>query len=339
MKVSAVIPTYNRRAYIKRAVDSILAQTVPVDEIVIIDDEKSTDGMAEAAAELYGSRVRVVREGGGLSGARRRGVQEAKGEWVAFLDSDDEWAPDRNRQFLETATRVSSDVAWIFGNLRIVSDQGDGITLFEEFGLTVKGSHEVFIDTWSIHFPFQFGLLQGSFIRRSVLIQLDCFSEGLQHSEDLLAGYQVASLYKFAAIPSVVGKYYRTTDLTSNSALLKGNGGPDYFRARTLCFALVMKTGVRRPWNTLYASATRGLCMALVKQGKSPGTLAFQQFRYGGVSAKGVAFYCAAVFGRVGILAWNAVAEWRRKLFPEQARIEKAGGFRAAVRGAHDAKK
>jgi glycosyltransferase involved in cell wall biosynthesis len=338
MKVSAVIPTYNRRDYIKRAVDSILAQTVPVDEVIIVDDELSTDGMTEAVARLYGSRVRVVREGGGLSGARRRGVHEARGEWIAFLDSDDEWAPDRNREFLEAAARVPSDVAWIFGDMRVVTDEGEGTTLFEEFGLKVEERLQVFTDTLSVHFPFQFGLLQGSFIRRSVLVQLDCFNEGLQHSEDLLAGYQVACRYRFAAIPSVVGKYFRTSDLTPNSALLKGFNGPDYFRSRMLCFALVIQAGhQRRPWNVRYASAARGLCKVLVRQGKSPGSLGVRQFRFGGISAKGIAFLCATMFGRKGVQTWNAVADLRRKVFPEQVRVEKTSGLNASVRSARNA--
>jgi glycosyltransferase involved in cell wall biosynthesis len=337
MKVSAIIPTYNRRDYIKRAVDSVLAQTVPVDEIIVVDDELSTDGITEFVATWYGSRVRVVRQGGGLSGARRRGVHEARGEWIAFLDSDDEWAPDRNREFLEAAARVPSDVAWIFGDLRVVTDAGEGTTLFEEFGLRVEERLQVFADSLSVQFPFQFGLLQGSFIRRSVLVELDCFSEGLQHSEDLLAGFQVACRFRFAAIPSVVGKYFRTSDLTPNSALLKGFNGPDYFRSRMLCFALAVQTGHRRPWNTRYASVTRGLCKVLVKQGKSPAGLGVQQFRFGGISAKGIAFLCAAMFGRKGVQTWNAVADFRRKVCPEQVSVEKTSGLKASIRSANNA--
>ena len=270
MKVSAVIPTYNRREYIQRAVDSVLAQTVPVDEIIVVDDELSTDGMTEAVANWYGSKVRVVRQGGGLSGARRRGVQEARGEWIEFQDSDDEWTPDRNRQFMEAAAQVPSDVAWLFGDLRVVTDEGDVTSLYEEFGLSVEGDLQVFSDTMRVVYPFHFGLLQGSFIRRSALLELDCFNEGLQHSEDLLAAFQFACRpYRFAAIPSVVGKYFRTSDLTVNSAVVKGHHGADYFRSRMLCFALMVQAGRRRPWNLEYASAARELSRVLARQGKS----------------------------------------------------------------------
>src|SRR3954470_765888 len=106
MNVSAIIPTFNRRQYIQRAIDSVLAQTLPVDEIIVIDDG-STDGTAEAVEAWYGSRIRVIRqENSGVSGARRRGIQEARGEWIAFLDSDDEWIPERTAQLLHAAERV-----------------------------------------------------------------------------------------------------------------------------------------------------------------------------------------------------------------------------------------
>jgi glycosyltransferase involved in cell wall biosynthesis len=173
MKVSAIIPTFNRLAYIPRAIDSLLAQTVPVDEVIIVDDG-STDGTAEMIEARYGSRVRVVRQQNtGVSGARRRGIQEARGEWIAFLDSDDQWMPERNRQLLEAATRVPADVAWLFGDMRVVTDQGSPTTLFEEYGLSVKESPHIFADSLSVQYPFQFCMLQGSFIRRSVLVQLD----------------------------------------------------------------------------------------------------------------------------------------------------------------------
>lgn len=331
MKVSVVIPTFNRRAYLRRSVDSALSQTVPVDEVIIVDDEHSTDRIEEAVEAFHDSRVRVVKQGGGLSGARRRGVQEARGEWIAFLDSDDEWTSERNRQLLDAAALLPADVAWIFGNMRVVTDEGS-TTLYEEFGLSVTDCPQVFEDTLSVHYPFQFGLLQGSLIRRSVLLELNCFSEGLQHSEDLLAGFQVARHHRFAAIPFVVGSYFRTSDLAANSALLKGLSGPDYFRARVLAFASVIESGRRRPWNMRYAHETRGLYMALAKQGRASRRLALQQFRYGGVSAKGIAFLCAAILGRRGIQAWSAIAKLRRRhLHSAQTKGAASTGFQSYV--------
>jgi glycosyltransferase involved in cell wall biosynthesis len=313
MMVSAVIATFNRRNYIRRSLDSALAQTRPVDEIIVVDDVRSTDGTREAIEKWYGSRVRVVTEAGGLSGARRRGVREAKGEWIAFLDSDDDWTPDRNRELLGAAEQVPADVAWIFGDMREVTDDGDETTLFGHFGLSLNTSPEIFPDAITVQYPFQFGLLQGSLIRRKTLLEIDCFNEGLQSSEDLLVGFQIACRYKFAAIPSIVGRYFQTSDLAATSASVKGVFGPDYYRARMLAFASVINSGRRRPWNARYAAEVRGLCKVLAKRGKVERRLALQQFRFGGGSLKGVAFLCAAMFGVKGLHAWEAIAALRKK--------------------------
>ncbi len=313
MNVSAIIPTYNRRSYIRRAIDSVLSQTVPVDEVIIIDDG-STDDTANAVEEWYGSRVRVVRQQqSGVAGARRRGIQEARGEWIAFLDSDDEWTPQRNEKLSFAAARVPSDVAWIFGDLCVVTDRGEGKTLFEEHGLSIPESPHVFADSLSVQYPFQFPMLQGSFIRRNVLTELDCFSSGLRSDDDLLAGFHVACRYKFAAVSSIVGKYFRTSDLAASSVVVNGVYGPDHFRSRMMAFALVAESGQRRPWNMRYAEEVRGLCKLLATKGTMTRSLAMQQFRFGGVSAKGLAFLCAAMFGGGGVRAWTAVAERRRK--------------------------
>jgi glycosyltransferase involved in cell wall biosynthesis len=311
MTVSAVIPTFNRLGYIRRAIDSALAQTVPVDEVLVIDDG-STDGTADVLEAEYGTRVRVIRQGNaGVSGARRRGVQEARGEWIAFLDSDDEWTRNHNEELLAAAGRVPQDVAWIFGDLRLVTDGGNEGTLFETYGRSLTESPQVFADSLSVLNPIAC-FFQASLIRRRVLLELECFSAGLRSDDDLLTGYQVACQYRFAAIPIVVCNYYRTADLTESSVMVRGSRGPDHFRSRMISYALVIESGRRGPWNKLYADEVRGLCRVLAHRGLPvPRSLALQQFRFGAVSAKGIAFFCAAMFGRRGIQLWNRMAESR----------------------------
>jgi len=179
MKISALIPTYNRRQFVPRAIQSVLSQTVPVDEILVVDDG-STDGTAEDIEQRFGNRVRVVRQANqGVSGARRRAVLEAKGDWIGFLDSDDEWTPDRNRILLQATEKVPGDVAWIFGNTQFVSD-GAGYTQYEKHGLSVAERVQVFEDSLSVQYPWQFGILESSVIRRQTLMELRCFSENLR---------------------------------------------------------------------------------------------------------------------------------------------------------------
>ncbi len=92
--ISVIIPAYNAEATISEAIDSVLAQSLPVDEIIVIDDG-STDQTADFIQAHY-PMVRLERvPNGGPSQARNHGIGLARGEWLAFLDADDRWHPDK----------------------------------------------------------------------------------------------------------------------------------------------------------------------------------------------------------------------------------------------------
>src|SRR3972149_3633636 len=92
--VSVVIPCYNGAVYLHETIESALAQTHSPLEVLVIDDG-STDDSA-AIADSFGSPVRVIRQTNqGESVARNRGIDEARGDWIAFLDSDDVWNPTK----------------------------------------------------------------------------------------------------------------------------------------------------------------------------------------------------------------------------------------------------
>lgn len=93
--ISVVIPAYNRGNTIKRCINSVLRQTYPVDEIIVIDDG-STDDTIERISEINSDIVRVLEQKHrGAQAARNMGIREAKGDYIAFLDSDDEWMSDK----------------------------------------------------------------------------------------------------------------------------------------------------------------------------------------------------------------------------------------------------
>jgi len=94
--VSVIIPTRNRAAMVREAVDSVLAQKDARLELIVVDDG-STDETPEVLSS-YRDRIRLIRQDNrGVSAARNRGVQAARGEWIAFLDSDDLWLPGKLR--------------------------------------------------------------------------------------------------------------------------------------------------------------------------------------------------------------------------------------------------
>jgi glycosyltransferase involved in cell wall biosynthesis len=118
--VSVVVPTRNRPAQIATAVDSALAQTLPPHEVIVVDD-----GSIEPVA-LSHPKVRVLRqaEPRGAAAARNCGIDAAAGAWVAFLDSDDRWRPEKlERQLARVAGRAEATLCCC--NLLVLNGRGD----------------------------------------------------------------------------------------------------------------------------------------------------------------------------------------------------------------------
>ena len=103
-RVSVVVPTYNRAEMIQEAIESVLRQTAPVHEIIVVDDG-STDSTCELVG-AYGDPVVLLRhDHHSAAAARNRGLARATGDWIAFLDSDDVWTPTKLEKQLQYLDR------------------------------------------------------------------------------------------------------------------------------------------------------------------------------------------------------------------------------------------
>ena len=93
-EIATIIPTFNRKHTLQRAIDSVYGQKYISNEIIIIDDG-STDGTDEWIKKKYPQIIFLSQSNSGVSSARNLGIKAARSEWIALLDSDDEWLPEK----------------------------------------------------------------------------------------------------------------------------------------------------------------------------------------------------------------------------------------------------
>jgi glycosyltransferase involved in cell wall biosynthesis len=191
--LSVVIPTFNRRASLTEALESVRAQTVPPKEILVVDDG-STDGTADA--DLGPGVTLIPQENRGPAAARNRGIREATGDWIAFLDSDDRWAPTK---LATQAALVDEETVLCYA--REQGQDSDGKPLHirpektpdgEALGDLVKGN---FVPTSTV------------IARRDAILEVGGFDEEMTHSEDWDLWLRLAERGRFAASTEVLSFY------------------------------------------------------------------------------------------------------------------------------------
>ncbi len=188
MKISVIIPVYNVKPYLERCVNSVLCQTYKDLEVILVDDG-STDGSGELADCLSAldSRARVIhQENMGISSARNTGIQAAQGEYIIFIDSDDEWLIEDGIERILKGNPVDCEMI-VFslsniwrGGKRIIPKQDYDLKTIKKFSSTqaifsyLVKSQNLCITSWSV------------IIRRSLIINNNIFfNEKLVVGEDL----------------------------------------------------------------------------------------------------------------------------------------------------------
>jgi glycosyltransferase involved in cell wall biosynthesis len=189
--ISVVIPARNASATLRRAIDSVLAQTLPADEIIVVDDGSSD--ATPAVASMHGVRLIQQKEALGAAAARNAGVRAAQGEWIAFLDADDEWLPEK---LGKQAARIELGQSMIF----CASEEfgPDGSSLGDTFrGRPVCST----ADAWKALLKTNFVATPTVMAPRALLLQLGGFNERLPLGEDQDMWIRLALAGRVAYVP------------------------------------------------------------------------------------------------------------------------------------------
>ena len=202
--ISIVIPLYNKRETVARALRSVLGQTVQEFEVVVVDDG-STDGSADIVLSFAEPRIRIITQpNSGVSAARNRGIREASSEMIAFLDADDEWLPELLERLLQLRLDFPNVKLWgssyYFNNPRI----GRRPALLVGKLASFRGRFDDYFDIASKSEPPIW--TSAVLVEKTAILSIGGFPPGVRAGEDLLTWARIAHKYGVAyyAIPLAI---------------------------------------------------------------------------------------------------------------------------------------
>ena len=207
MKISAIIPTYNNQNFIVDAITSIQKQSHPVDEIIIIDDG-STDSTEQTITSLPYPVRYIKQKNQGPSAARNKGIQLAQGDWIAFLDADDQWTIDKIEKQI-AVLKQNPELHLIAGDMQEIGTDNKIITpsvlakhnLLAQFqahpGSSIQNAltklvHKNFIPTGSV------------LVKHSTLIEADMFNPRIRFGEDLELWAKITAHHPITCLPEIL---------------------------------------------------------------------------------------------------------------------------------------
>jgi glycosyltransferase involved in cell wall biosynthesis len=221
-KVSIVIPTYNCLDYLPKAIGSVLQQTHQDIELIIIDDN-SNDGTSTYLASIDDERIITLSTlGVGAPQARNLGIEKASGEFIAFLDADDFWFPEKIERQLEFHQRYP-EMAMSFTNYEHLTEDYEVIVDCFSYWSQFQNREEQFIN---IDNPLEF-IIENNVIGTSTVMvkadvfsQTDSFNADIKYGEDWELWLRMSENHQIGVLNSVeVGYLMRATSVTQTEDL------------------------------------------------------------------------------------------------------------------------
>ncbi|MER3445446.1 MAG: glycosyl transferase [Candidatus Dadabacteria bacterium] len=201
-RVSVIIPTYNRAEFLCSAITSVLNQTFQDFEIIVVDDA-SNDGTYEVVSSFNGNGIKYIRHkiNRGGAAARNTGIRASTGEYIAFLDDDDEWMPEKLQMQVDLLQISPPEVGAVYTGFVIVSRAG-GEILYQ--GVPTRKGY--------IFNEMLIGNLVGAtpsvFLRRECFNRVGLFDENLPFAEDWDMWIRISKEFHFECIEEILVKCY-----------------------------------------------------------------------------------------------------------------------------------
>jgi hypothetical protein len=203
--ISVVIPTYNRAEKVRRAIESVLAQTVRNLEIIVVDDG-SSDETALVLERAFGNRIGYFAQPNqGASVARNRGIEEATGEWIAFLDSDDLWEPEKIEQQLDALRHVGTNCGACYTDVRFFN-HSETRTMFELGETSYRHVGQIGVNGEALRLLVKPGgagmviCLSSLLTRKDVIRKMGAFDPDLLYSQDSEFMFRLAMATAFCFV-------------------------------------------------------------------------------------------------------------------------------------------
>lgn len=231
-KISVIITTFNRSQMLKKALESVLNQTYPDFELLILDNS-SSDGTEEVVKSFKDSRIRYIKHNPlNISQARNLGIKESKGEFVAFLDDDDEWLPKKLEKQIKIFNQGNENLGLVYGGFIRINERGDE---WDQHNPVLRGN---IFEPYLCRVDIITGSTSNPLIKKSVFDIVGNYNENLKTSEDWEFYIRLAKEFNFDFVSGPVVKIrthpkYRLGDRTKDALeaeLLVYNNYKDIFK-------------------------------------------------------------------------------------------------------------
>jgi len=208
ISISVIVPLYNQAGTIERTLQSIQNQSVPPQQVIVVDDGSTDDGAQKVEAFSNDRIVLVRQKNAGVSVARNRGVAKATTDLVAFLDADDEWQPSFLKDVLALRERCPDAIAWATA-FKIIEDGKADLVGPVGTGLPLNPDGGIIADFFLSSLRMSAVQTSGIMCRKDIFDKVQGFPEGVNLGEDLDLWIRLALEGPIAFVPTIGVIYHK----------------------------------------------------------------------------------------------------------------------------------